>query len=937
MRRKFKKLGLLGTLALLIASISGTATAHGPEYHIENNLCTRDNLLQWQEQSTYCDPDNPANLTLGITHSSHPNGLCYPSFNNFNDAVDKITGLGMDPYGTNPPIFKNEKDFVKVSTEMTPEGKFPAETFTNLVQVEDGDVVQVLIYMHNDGDPCFNDNVNVPQGEFFSDWNTTSYNTRLNFGSDFTIEDGSAYTILENGKGILGHIWSDNAVNRQGVVGGKTSDGVILGNPSGETLKLEYVPGSALYVDMRDDAGYEWWWYEHDILNPLDLFTEEGWEVSTLDGISGSVKGSGGDYYASEPYTTIVRFQLKASVVEPPEQPEPVCISLDADFSQATVNGKNGYDIEIIDIEFANEVPVDLNYQYSSVDTDGAFSVNGFGPYQSVSAQIQQKVQFIGKGPVNVSIKGYEKFCSDTIYLPQEKPQECHELLVNHHETIFADYVSEFKAKAIEIDEDNYNGKITYTVEEGYGYFYTTKPSGTILDNYVEEFDDNEVVPIPDGGFCGPSYTNPPVVEDQPDNNNNGKVDDLIFDIVLGNVQDEEDLTQYGGIFDTFFEDVDVKEVPEWWETGLFIDPLDTDPSPEKIGPAWQSSQIPGGEKLNQYNIPQSSQQNVEEFSSSPANFGLNSIFDVNLDEVTTVEDLIQEDLQTLFTAFPSGTSITVNPGTKVYFVGYKAGENKIKVETECTDEKACVRYFDIKANTNICAASTLNIATPTKSVPACLAENGTYLMSQDFYSDAAKTQKISSSLTKVKWESTDPNGVFYEMTDAAFGLPTPQSSPYIGSQYVKYEGGGQVTGTLYSVAGDLVAGNTACSEVIGPCENGCAELNVYSSLGTPISINDLENGSTAFLTLEAKDLEGKTLPSNTKIKWSTDTKADLIYKGLGVDPVSGDQLNLTLKQSPVQLEKGDDEISTGRSRSKRSTLLSSLCCRNSSTRQSSL
>lgn len=82
----------------------------------------------------------------------------------------------------------------------------------------------------------------------------------------------------------------------------------------------------------------------------------------------------------------------------------------------------------------------------------------------------------------------------------------CEEILVNHHETITDDgTLSQFAAVSLNPAGDIFYGKITYSVDPGYGQFFETKPTGYTnnASQYIVEIP-AETFPalVPQGGWC---------------------------------------------------------------------------------------------------------------------------------------------------------------------------------------------------------------------------------------------------------------------------------------------------------------------------------------------------------------------------------------------------------------------------------------------------
>ncbi len=342
-----KKLINLKILAVIVASMffTGSMTfAHAPEWHIDQGICDAEKIVSsWIDENgnATCDPLNPPNILDGITHDDYPNGLCYPSFNNYTDSADVDVNnipIGLDPPGSQPPIFEDERNFFQVRKKVANDvdnAQWSDYEDRLLADVEAGDELVFAMYIHNDGDPCLNDNVldsglrNALRGTPLANWQTTSYNTKIQVNPFFSLEDGEL-TRTVNGEAVFnGNIWSDNAIKAFGAPATQsapTNDTVRISIKDGKTVKFKYVEGSARYIDYNmdyytgiDRNGTEF--SIHNINNASSLFSQNGYSLSTL--IGGVIKRNDGDYYASEPYIGVVFFTVR---VEGP----PVCEDLTA-------------------------------------------------------------------------------------------------------------------------------------------------------------------------------------------------------------------------------------------------------------------------------------------------------------------------------------------------------------------------------------------------------------------------------------------------------------------------------------------------------------------------------------------------------------------------------------------------------------------------------
>ncbi len=301
----------------LLISLSFSASAHGPEFHITEGYCKQSNWDNWFTDSGPCDPDNPHDISDGITYeegdttTNYPHGLCYPSFNNYLNMVDPY-GKGLDPFRSDPAIFKDERNFFKARID----DSTPSWTdYKDILTVKEGDRIQFMMYIHNNGDPCFNDNINIPSGKFYSDWNTTSHDTKVKITPFFSIDGTELIKAIDDSTFFRSHIKSDDAVNEIGDIG-ETSDVVTINPYNNEELTLKFVKGSAKYADHNHD----WQLNIHDISDTNEkamIENPEGMNLSTLID-NGNIKGTAGDYYACTPYIGVIYFSVDVTKPETP-------------------------------------------------------------------------------------------------------------------------------------------------------------------------------------------------------------------------------------------------------------------------------------------------------------------------------------------------------------------------------------------------------------------------------------------------------------------------------------------------------------------------------------------------------------------------------------------------------------------------------------------
>ena len=379
-------------ITILLVALFGTSTssAHGPESSFED-ACTENALDYWYENADYCDPGSPIDVSAGITIDESgpnyfPNGLCYPSFNNFIDASDPDDGWGIDPYTSEPPVFEDERNFLQATVE----GDRDWDTYGDELEMQEGDQVSFMLYIHNTGNPCFNDGRDIPQGKAYSDWRTTSHNTKVNITPEsgefnYDQETGRIFINTNQGTTFKSDIWSSDAINAQGELGAITNDVTI--NTS-ENLILEYIPDSAKYVDSNE----QWQTVTHNIsqeyveqLFGLNSMTN-GMSLSTLTDRgeipgSASTKGEEGDTYACEPYIAVIEFKFEIKEVE-----ELICQQLNVTIQE---NGE-GPNVEVLKPSTLYKISTDadpdgydeqLIYSSGVWDSDPETPSDGYGVF----------------------------------------------------------------------------------------------------------------------------------------------------------------------------------------------------------------------------------------------------------------------------------------------------------------------------------------------------------------------------------------------------------------------------------------------------------------------------------------------------------------------------------------------------------------------------
>lgn len=962
----------------LIATLATPAStfAHGPENH--KGLCTSKNLSMWHDNAGPCDPGNPPNISSGITNQegdttkNYPNGLCYPSFNNYTDMIDNrfledfgIT-IGMDPYGSNPPLFKDERNFLKVrKVDETPE----YADFKDAVSVQDGDELTFLIYMHNDGDPCFNDNIDVPSGKFFSNWNTTSHNTKVKIAGDFVQDDTNIFSKFSSAKQFNASIWSDDAVNAQGLVAPITN-GVTITPIGGKELELVYKDETVFYTDY--DSG--WNYTEHAMQNGKDLFKSTGMQLSTL--FNGNVKGSGGDYYASEPYIGVIILKFDVEEVKPPVPEVCSLFRIEREGSKMYNGEEKAYKIEVKDLAFGTDpIPEGTKIKWTTTDPDGKFWLGNeatdagtwadpnwpsdipasvlWSP-KTISTNPDDYVYYIGTGTVSAVVDAVDDslestLCKDSVAIPIEK-EVCDTIQIDYPQTITEGTLSWFRADALNTDQETFASTITYSVTPGYGYFFTTKPDGHV-ENDSPMIYEPEVVVIPFWDILNgvTIFTGATLAEETGSTDSEGNyslnpetIGPLVTGVATGS---------FWNYSPGYMNPNDIVNPDEWVEVD--DNPLDIppgggpDPSPI-ANPGTMDSQTghPANTSLMEGNYTESagSQAGIHSNfgTANPATFGQISVFDIptagSIGTATAPTGLAEANYSVasentaLFDNAILGpkagiltlekdlldyalSSVTVEQGDIVWFYAKKPGTNVITVKTTSSDEADCQRKFSIAAAPEKleCGSMKLTAVTTSKQFPTCMSEeNGKVALNAQFFS--TNDQLINTADVKVKWTAAE--GVF-DMDPG--DIPTIVQNQFINGVSTYYTGSGSVTAELFTLKGEVYEG-TECVATIPACDAPpvCAQLDITSDPLLPFV------GDVVHLSASGTDTFGSPLPETTLIDWSSTAGGKLfdLYGNITFTPPS---LTATINK-PIQLLDSTQEGEIKAAISQTDPLYSTIC-----------
>ncbi len=397
---------------------------------------------------------------------------------------------------------------------------------------------------------------------------------------------------------------------------------------------------------------------------------------------------------------------------EPPPPPPNVCQSLSVKLHPNTViiNGKTSYPIKVDSLTFLpqNSVPQGAKIKWTADDPNGEFwrSKQG-GTYIKIGTgtvtvdNVNLQLYYIGEKQTEVKAElvgipaaQTGSSCYAYVKIPIEEIR-CKELKVDHPQKIYANTVSILKSQGFGTDDKNFPNKIKYWVNAGYGEFYLMKPNN-IPDNPSANI--SEINP---GGNAIPfilgnaqAVINPSIIlAGNAQGNAANAAIDIVGELISGQFGIEDisinisDLQQLQD-----FAVKDLIELPEWMSSGMIPKPGPTpDPSPEMTPSDFgQTNSLLA---LN-FNIEPAFDQPVlidSDNSGSVIDSGAFSpidMADLNLTPESALGPI--GNINNIF------ESITVDPGTQVYFWAKKPGKAVVHVQVKETTNPGCKRDFDI-------------------------------------------------------------------------------------------------------------------------------------------------------------------------------------------------------------------------------------------------
>lgn len=330
---------------------------------------------------------------------------CTPNNNSFREGMDfDLCRAGSNP----PPTFNaffnfiqqgtterfDERDYLKVTNLSTPN-----TGYATTAVAEDGDILEVSAYLHNDCRPDLNEGGDGP---------CVAENVKT-FVTGLTREvvDGEPTfrTPARSRHNLNQTFTSSNAVP-----GSITDvDGITIRSADGERVRLEYVEDSAGLINHANQ----------NVIYPLSasrMFNPSGGGTALTSVNRNGEFAEAGQWFGSDAYISYIVFWVR--VVEEPEEEEP-CVSLT--FTDVVYNDNGTVDVSWIADPEEFSTPLDISREAGS----------GFALATSSTS-----VRIFNGNNESVflfAVPGHEAACSQELPLefPDEEDNICEELIID--------------------------------------------------------------------------------------------------------------------------------------------------------------------------------------------------------------------------------------------------------------------------------------------------------------------------------------------------------------------------------------------------------------------------------------------------------------------------------------------------------------------------
>lgn len=440
---------------------------------------------------------NVSNFTpnrQGVEFITGQQGFTYPTFNNFTSNPNISSG-GREG---------DERKFLvgKYCEDGTCEA---SDLYYNTLinPLKEGDKVRFEIYFHNNGDDPYdggtttNDNAqNVQVGIDLKNIVDTTYSDLLH-PKAFISADNNQYRTDKNS---ISTVLKDANGN---IIRTATDDMQVFINE--DTFKLQPVIGSA-FLTMKTSTNN---FFDESVLNStnitFDTVTPDTYTINVsphyesdkmwlqFDELPGCFRYSGTVYFDA----------IVTAPSTPPPTPK-VCEELQLQDFPDTVNGVPAKRLEATPNFAPDGIPITEKLIWTSSDLNGKFYTKTGNTFTEIATTVNGPEITFTQNPetVNVPLFGTVVTFNDiyyvgsgSIYVRTLSPSQCYALLnippqetetpicadinVNYQNPILIDTVSEFKSTSTDNAGNVFEGgEITYSVDEGYGFFSTESCGG---------------------------------------------------------------------------------------------------------------------------------------------------------------------------------------------------------------------------------------------------------------------------------------------------------------------------------------------------------------------------------------------------------------------------------------------------------------------------
>ena len=556
----------------------------------------------------------------------------------------------------------------------------------------------------------------------------------------------------------------------------------------------------------------------------------------------------------------------------------PVCTNLVLETEKTTINGETAYLLKTESTFSPNTIPVGSEIVFTANDPNAKFvDQNGNDLTNihnstlvgySTTTETTNSIYYIGdaEGDIMVKSPDGQTYVDCTEHFTPDLAPVCTEIQVNHNDPIEEKVVTTFTSQSLNSDGEIFDGQITYSVDEGYGFFMTEQCAILNSSSHPIDYQFGESIVKKENIF------NPHLFQA----NTMYNLTDIQKASIINEVNIQKEVKKL--MLPKITQPVITQPI-----IGQPIQPIFTKPTVE------------------------------QPIFSKP---GLDGIYTPSIPKIDAKYLCAGE------------TTITVDAGETVYFYGEKSsdGANVVHIDTENTNVLNCQEDYPIIAkpvtpDLPICTGLTFtNVETIVNGQNGFLI-NANPIFTPTYYKGTDELKPVS-----ILWETTDANGVFYTNENNTL---TVHPSPYLQESTVIENAQGQrhLFADVYYVGTEniteTVTVNLATYDADGipyeickgefdiepiPQELVCLNIDVYNYIDilNPQRLITIQSGETYVLNT---NVEYSQIVSDGKTVYSSDS---------GVFIVIPKSTNVTNTQTSINiaLQIADQILANGFTRS---------------------